>query len=389
MQFLHELRLSAGGGVVRAVLDLSVAISRLGHRVTLLTLDPLDAPADWPRVRSTGELAIMPIGTTPAVFVPDGSNPGRRFRGRKVRRQVNSLVAGADVLHVHGLWEWCNVQAMAVARRAGVPVAVTAHGMLDDWSMDQGGFKKRLFLRLVLRRALASNVHLHFTAEAERQQASQWIGDAPSSVIPYVLDVAPFLECEPPATRDCTVVPHVLLLSRLHPKKGVERLIDAAGVITRQGLAVRWTIAGPTDEAYLASLRRRVDDRGLSDCVAFPGMVSGQAKIDLYRSADLFVLPTSQENFGLVLIEAMASGVPVITTRGVDIWRELQAAGAVIVDPDDGAGLAEAVSRLLQNSDERERRGREGRQWVETTFGGDTVARRFETLYLGLSAARA
>lgn len=374
---------------MRAVLDLASAMSDLGHRVTLLTLDPADAPVEWPRATSITELALMPIGRTPVVFVPRHSSPGRRFRRGLGHREMTSLVGSADVLHVHGVWEWCNLQALAAARRGGVPAVVTPHGMLDDWCMQQGGIKKQLFLRLFLRRALAVGVHVHFTASAEQAQAGTWLGEPPSSVIPYVVDVSVYQRSplsDSPPILDRTR--HVLLLSRLHPKKGVERLIDAAAIVAQRMPGVRWTVAGPADADYLSLLQERVRDRGLSHAFTFAGMVSGQEKADLYRSAHLFVLPTSQENFGIVLIEAMASGLPVITTRGVDIWPELQDAGAVILEQADAATLADAICPMLQDEVHRRQLCTRGRAWVEATFAGDAVPRRFELLYQSLSTAR-
>lgn len=368
---------------MRAVLDLSAALSKLGHRVTLLTLDAGDAPSNWPRVTRSTDLALMPIGNVPTVFVPEGSKPGRSFAGMTARSQSASVIAGADVLHLHGLWEYGNVQALRMAAATSVPAVCTVHGMLDDWSMSQGGWKKRLYLRFVLRPALSRGSRLHFTAEAEQEQSRRWLRDVPSIVIPYVLDVEPYL-ANGRSSLSLNGPPHVLLLSRLHVKKGIERLIDAADVLAKGGKAIRWTLAGPADEAYLASLQQRVADLKLGDWVSFPGMVSGDAKAALYRSADLFVLPTSQENFGLVLIEAMAAGVPVVTTRGVDIWRELQHAGAEIVDLDDPAVLPNVIQRLLVDPAERDRRSRQGRAWVESAFAGDVTARRFEALYRSL-----
>ena len=111
------------------------------------------------------------------------------------------------------------------------------------------------------------------------------------------------------------------------------------------------------------------------------GFIEGDRKTALYRAADLFVLPTSQENFGLVLPEAMACGVPVITTKGVDIWPELEESGGALIIEDDVESIASSMRVLLDDSEKRSSMGASARAWVAATFSGDAVANRYIDLY--------
>jgi glycosyltransferase involved in cell wall biosynthesis len=177
-------------------------------------------------------------------------------------------------------------------------------------------------------------------------------------------------------------VPLLAFVSRLHPKKGVEILIDAADLLRKRGVSFKVIIAGAAAEAdrdYETKLREQVTRLNLTDLVQFAGLVTGTEKISLYQAADLFVLPTHQENFGLVLIEAMACGTPVLTTRGTDIWQEIAGGGATISENNPQA-MHQAIVQLLDNP-ELEAIGRRGREWALDRFAIDTIALGFEKMY--------
>jgi glycosyltransferase involved in cell wall biosynthesis len=173
----------------------------------------------------------------------------------------------------------------------------------------------------------------------------------------------------------------------VHPKKGVERLLGAAGALRRRGIDCDVIVAGPGENDYLARLSELAASEGLRDRVQFAGMVRGAEKLAVYQSADLFVLPTSQENFGLVLLEALACGTPVVTTKGVDIWKELEGAGASIVEalPER---LAEAIEALLKDRAALQALGRRGRRWVFDRYEPRKLASEYEAFYRGVAVKR-
>ena len=120
---------------------------------------------------------------------------------------------------------------------------------------------------------------------------------------------------------------------------------------------------------------------GIADRVLFTGQVTGDCKFSLYRNADAFVLPTSQENFGLVLIEAMACGVPVVTTKGVDIWRDLESSGSARIVDQDAAAIAATLKDLLSDRAALAAMGEAARPWVMRTYAEELLIGRYEQLY--------
>jgi glycosyltransferase involved in cell wall biosynthesis len=229
---------------------------------------------------------------------------------------------------------------------------------------------------------LRGAARVHCTAEGELEQAAKWLPPGKGVVLPLIIDLSAFATLPGPELARARLAPlrgagpTLLFLSRVHPKKGVEVLIRAAAELARRGRACRVVIAGPGEAAYVDQLRALAAACGLGETVAFAGMVRGAEKLSLYEAADVFVLPTSQENFGLVLLEALACRTPVVTTRGVDIWKELEQAGAVIVDATPDA-IAAGVERALADGSLGER----GRRWVSVEMDAGRLAGRYHAFY--------
>jgi len=374
VHYLESIRLEHGG-VVRAVLDLVEALDDHGVEVVLATHDDTDVPPEW----AERSIRIFPLG--------------RRLRGLWIRspdrRRLAGQFAEADAVHLHGVWELGSWQLARLCRRTGTPYVVSVHGMLDDWCMAQSALKKRVYLRLFGRARLGDAAAVHLTAEAERDQARKWIPHDRLAVIPLIMNLQPFLDAPAPslARAEFPALQHgepvALFISRVHPKKGVHHLIRASRALIDRGLAHRVVIAGPGDRAYLAELDALVRELGLGEVVSFVGTVMGELKCSLYRAADAVVLPTSQENFGFVLFEALASGTPVITTTGSDTWPSLKASGGAIITacPPGEGELAGAMETLLADPAEASERGARGQQWARESLNADRTANRFIELY--------
>jgi len=362
------------------VLDFCQVFAALGNPTTLVTGDATDVPSEW--ADSTGRQIPRLIAINP----PEGKFA---LLHRSDKARLREAIADAQVLHLHTPWEPSNLQAAALARQAGVPYVLSAHGMLDDWSMAQKGFKKRAYLKLAGGKLLRRAARVHFTAQAEHDQARKWLVSDNGVVLPLVMDLSPFENLPGPDLARQRFAPlrqadtKLLFLSRVHPKKGVDLLIKALAELRTRGRTASLLIAGPGEQPYVESLKKLAASLNVGENVQFCGMIRGEEKLSLYQAADLFVLPTSQENFGLVLIEALACRLPVITTQGVDIWKELQNAGAMIADRSPLA-IALAIENMLADPALNQRR-EQGRAWVLNELNPEKVAREYESLYEQIS----
>lgn len=364
------------GGIVRYVLDLARVQARLGEAPVIVTHPGGDTShADPAHV----ECLDHPLG------------PGRRIRAAD-RSRLRALIAEADVVHIHGVWIPAFAQIARIARQADTPYVLTTHGMLDDWCMSQRSLKKRAYLALAGRRLLDGAATVICSSDDELAQARRWFDARRAVIVPPVMDLDPYRHAPGPelaerafgATGLGALAPGtgtVLFLSRLHEKKGVEVLIDAAHILRDRNVSCRVLIAGTGEASYVRSLESRIGNARLGDVVHLVGHVDGTLKLSLYARCDLLALPTSQENFGLVLTESLACATPIVTTRGVDIWRELEQGGGGVAIDRTPEGFANAISDLLADAPRREQMGRAGRDWVFEHFDEHACASAFADIY--------
>jgi len=388
MRILHyvESTDSQVGGVPRFVLDASRVMAAEGHPSTILTSDHTDTPAGWLSPAAGGTNAGDRL-------LPKVVNFGRpsllsKLLGPAQTRVAREEIRSCDVVHLHCIWSPSTLQIGALCREMGVPYVVSCHGMLDDWSMDQRSLKKKVFHTLGGRILLEKAARVHCTAPAELDQSKKWFPNGSEAVIPYLMDLEPFRDLPGPeiARRKFSMLgdgsePTVLFLSRIHYKKGPELLLQAAASLRDDGIRGKVAFAGTGEATYVASLKALASKLGLDENVHFLGQVKGQEKLSLYQSADLFVLPTSQENFGLVLIEALACGTPLITTKGVDIWKDVQDSGAGEIVDQAPVHLASAIGTLLRDETLRRSMAAKARPWVFETFDERRLTARYENLY--------
>jgi glycosyltransferase involved in cell wall biosynthesis len=253
-----------------------------------------------------------------------------------------------DAVIIHGLWQYHGLAAWRVLRKSRVPYYVFAHGMLDPWfkrAYPLKHLKKWLYWPWADYRVLRDARAVLFTCEEEKLLARQsfWLYQCREEVVgfgttPVGGDAEEqrrvFLDAFPTA-RDKRLI---LFLGRIHPKKGCDALIEAFASCAARDAALHLIMAGPDQVGWQSDLAKRASALGVGDRVTWTGMLSGDVKWGAYRAAEVFVLPSHQENFGIVVAEALACGLPVLISDKVNIWREVEKARAGIVAKDDVAG---------------------------------------------------
>ena len=363
------------GGVVRAVLDLAGEMSKHGHDITLAAWDTTDAPKDW----NNGN------PHTPRILQIDPPSRLGKLTPRSTQL-LTRLFKACDAVHFHTPWAPSNIPAAKLCRKLNIPYIVSIHGMLDDWSMSQRSLKKRLYLAMGACTMLENAAAVHCTAEAELTQSKRWYPKGKGVVVPLVFDIEPYRDLPGPAlAREAFNIdaskPVVLFLSRVHIKKGVHILVDAAKLLTDRGVDAQFLIAGTGDEEYTNRIKQQIAANNLEGRVRMLGMVKGAQKLSLYQAANVFALPTSQENFGFVLPEALACRIPAITTKGVDTWPELEASGSTLITEQTPEAFANSIADLLKNEPLQHEMGSKGRDWVLTTLDPEVVSGRYACLY--------
>jgi glycosyltransferase involved in cell wall biosynthesis len=301
---------------------------------------------------------------------------GSRYKLHDAGRLLNALYGGSriDLVHDHGIWLPMHHGIAAWCQQNGVPRIVSVRGMLNPWAVGHHAARKRFAWHAFQRRDLATADVLHATSDAELSAIRSAGMRQPVVLLPNGIE--PPAEMPPPPSAGLRTA---LFLSRLHPSKGVDLLLQAWRDAAPRGW--RLLIAGAGAADFVRSIDDAIVALGLRDTVALCGPADDASKWGLYAQAELFLLPTRSENFGLVVAEALASGVPVITTHAAP-WDWLPARHAGWWVPVDSSSLAGAIRTATALSPgELRGMGRRGRAEALARFDWPAIAAQFSAAY--------
>jgi glycosyltransferase involved in cell wall biosynthesis len=314
-QIVANINRDVGGPAV-TVPRLSEALTREGVACALLTLNYQQL---GPQTHGTGYELISVTGNYFTM----------RTRGWSptLKRRVKEESRKANIVHNHGLWMFPNLYARQAAVRSGIPLVISPRGMLEDWALGRSRIKKFVAWSLFERVNLRSAALFHVTSEMEAQSLRRLGLDQPIAIIPNGVEI-PDRNANPNRQDLERKYPELagkrwlLFLSRIHPKKGVSELLRVWHKIHDDFREWHLILAGPDLDGYAKGKQREALNYQLMDRVTFTGMLSGPERAAALTNSDLFVLPTHSENFGIAIAEALAFGLPVITTKGAP-WKEL------------------------------------------------------------------
>lgn len=369
------------GGPSAATFGLCHALEAYGVDVVVATTDA-DGPGRLPV--DTGSLQKY-LGV-PVIFFPRAFSESFKWSG-PLSAWVHANAGAFDLVHIHSVFSHSSIAASRACRAARVPYFVRPLGQLDPWSLSRHRVRKQALMRLGAGEMLRRAVAIHYTTDAERTLAESAVPHlAPGVVVPLGVDEECFAAGRPAQAENDR---YVLALSRLDVKKGLDLLIRVFHALADAGECRGWSlvIAGDGDASYVAELERLAADGPARGNIRFAGWVSGDARRSLVEGARLFALPSHQENFGLAVAEAMASGVPVLVSPAVNLANDILAHGAGWVAPRDHASWEQALRLILSDADELGRRGRRARSAAER-YRWPAVARELADVYNGLLRRR-
>lgn len=257
-----------------------------------------------------------------------------------------------DLIHFHNMWNYVPLAAHRAGIRLGCPVVMSPRGNLFAWNLNKSKIKKALYLRFFRDTLFKRSAAIHATSASEVAAVKKLTARTPVALIPNGVDLEEFSNVGSKVLHKSNLdldveKKHILYVGRIEEKKGLAILITAFAELRRRGSTCELIVAGPVySKSYADHCQRVALDLGVNDAIRWLGMVAGDARADVYGAADLFVLPTQSENFGMVIAEALSASVPVITTVGTP-WAAIEANGAGYIIEPDAAQLSGAMKHFF------------------------------------------
>lgn len=363
------------GGPSQMVLGLSAALAAKNIDVTILTTDsngdigqlPLDVPLNEP-IQQNGYHIIY-----------FRCYPWRRYKfSLSLLQWLNENARQFDLAHLHALFSPVTTLAATIARYHHLPYIIRPCGMLDPADLQKKKRLKQIYATLLERPNLAGAAAIHFTSKEEAKISERFgLGSTGKMPVPQdlVIPLGVTAGLFPKRVRE-SQVPIILFMSRIEPKKGLDLLIPALESILSSGIEFHFILAGsnPQDADYETQIKVQIHNSRLAKYTTITGFVSGDLKVELLTKADLFVLPSYYENFGIAVAEAMAAGVPVVISDRIQIAEDIQQAEAGWVAPLEVGAIANSIKSALLNPQERQRRGLNGKEHAKKHYNWEAIA---------------
>jgi glycosyltransferase involved in cell wall biosynthesis len=370
------------GGPIRSVHGLCAALAARGHDVEVATTN-VDGDRD------SGVPLQVPVdidGVTVRYF--PCTRLRRLYYSAPMYRFMDESMRGWDLVHTHSVFLWPTTAAAHLARKFDKPYVLSPRGMLvRDLIARRSALRKRAWIALVESRNVARAAAIHVTSAVEADEILA-LGLKPRRMfeVPNGVDM-PAGASEAPLREhgETLALPkeYVLFLGRISWKKGLDRLVSALTAAPGATLVV----AGNDDEGYWPGLLQKAAALCVADRIRYIGFVEGERKREVLSRAAVLALPSYSENFGNVVLEAMALGVPVVVTPEVGLASVVEKSRSGLVVQGDPPLLGAAIARLLGNEALRRELGANARAAAKA-FSWDRVAQRFEQEYLALLATR-
>lgn len=363
---------SENGGPTRSIIGLSTALSRIGVDVTLVSHVP-------------GKLSLQQQNMLKEYNVnyQEGRGNGILTALKDSRELLSDIKP--DIVHVNGLWKM-SAHAMCIAAfERCVPIVISPRGMLDPWALSVKKWKKKLGLLLYQRNDLSRASAIHVTSELEANHVREFglrqpVILAANGVMVPSLNIAREKSCKS-VSRARTAI----FVSRLHPGKGLILLADAWAALHPSGW--KMVVVGPDGYGHKAEVCERLRQLGIESDWKFVGELNDNEKWRALANADLFIHPSASENFGVSIAEALASGLPVITTKGCP-WSEIHGTCGWWIDRNVQSLVCAIREAMSISDDERGKMGERGRQLILKKYTWTSIAEQMVNGYKSMLIKR-
>ena len=363
------------GGPSQMVLGLSAALAAKNIDVTIITTDsngdigqlPLEFPLNEPIQQNGYQIIYFRC------------YPWRRYKfSFSLLQWLNENARQFDLAHIHALFSPVTTLAATIARYHHLPYIIRPCGMLDPADLQKKKRLKQIYATLLERPNLAGAAAIHFTSKEEAKISERFgLGSTGKMPVPrdLVIPLGVTAGLFPKRLRE-SQVPIILFMSRIEPKKGLDLLIPALESILGSGIEFHFILAGSNTQNadYETQIKVQIHNSSLAKYTTITGFVSGNLKVEVLTKADLFVLPSYYENFGIAVAEAMAAGVPVVISDRIHIAEDIQQAEAGWVGPLEVGAIANSIKSALLNPQERQRRGLNGKEYAKKHYNWEAIA---------------
>ncbi|HJX32192.1 MAG TPA: glycosyltransferase [Thermodesulfobacteriota bacterium] len=366
----------ADGGAVQVVTELTRALAKKGIGITIFAPSHDDHEGDAITIKNV-EVRLFKKGFFSKHWGGYAPSLGRALRNE---------AAHFDLIHLHGLWYYPLYAAYRAATLNRIPYLVTVHGELAKQALQRRAFKKRIYSALIQKKILKEAHAIHALSPMEARDISRFVRNPDAVIIPNGITIEEFrggfdsqwIKNVYPQIKDKKII---LFLGRVAEEKGLETLSQAFSIMTRKRSDVCLLIVGPDKWGYKATLEKLLKREGIMDKVIFTGMLTGDQKRSALGCANVFVLPSHSEGFGVAVLEAMLSGLPVVISRQCG-FKEVEKINAGRIVDIDAMTISKTLVELLDNPRACKEMGERGKRFIEKRgYSWDSIGEKILSVY--------
>ncbi len=356
------------------------ALHGLGWEVEVISTNGFETPGDdsWiEKYQAPYQMTIFPL-----------KGPKGFGYCRELKQSLEEKLQNTDIVHIHNLWSYFNIQGSKLCRKLNRPFVVSTHGMLDPNSLGRKSLKKKVYGNLIEWPALRTASGMIYTHPEECRLAEQQCSGLPQGhVIPLASDEAPSEDRDELSKPFFDRFPqfkstkNIIFFGRLHSKKGLDLLIPAMAAVKKNHPAAKLLLVGPCEPSYRTELDSKAAEHGVSDVCEFLGPLHDEYKWGALAAANLFALPSYQENFAIALVEALRVGTPAVISKRVNIWNDLSNANAAKIVELDVESVGDTISECLDDLSQLRQIGNNGSKFAKETYSWERSGQMLDVVY--------